>query len=99
LAGTTCSTQLLTNCNANRDLNKKAIPLLLANKTDLVGLAKNRNGKTAAGFTFYLIDTNATVSCNFVVPNRESNTSQFEEAFAQFYQLFLASSNLWWNSN
>jgi ATP-dependent RNA helicase DeaD len=37
----------------------KAIPLLLENKTDLVGLAKNRNWKTAAGLPLLqLIDTN-----------------------------------------
>ena len=48
------------------EIQQKTIPLLLANQTDLVGLAKTGTGKTAAfGLPILqLIDTNST-SRNF----------------------------------
>ena len=56
------------------EIQQKAIPLLLANTTDLVGLAKTGTGKTAAfGLPLLqLIDTSSTkVQAVILVPTRE----------------------------
>jgi ATP-dependent RNA helicase DeaD len=59
---------------APTEIQLKAIPLLLENKTDLVGLAKTGTGKTAAfGLPLLqLIDTKrANVQAVILVPTRE----------------------------
>ena len=71
------------------EIQQKAIPLLLANKTDVVGLAKTGTGKTAAfGLPLIqLIDTNkAHVQAVILVPTRELGQQIFTnlEAFSQF---------------
>ena len=71
------------------EIQEKAIPLLLANKTDVVGLAKTGTGKTAAfGLPLLqLIDTNKTnVQVVILAPTRELGHQIFTnlEAFAQF---------------
>jgi ATP-dependent RNA helicase DeaD len=54
------------------EIQLKAIPLLLENKTDLVGLAKTGTGKTAAWIaSLQLIDTKHTnVQAVILVPTR-----------------------------
>jgi ATP-dependent RNA helicase DeaD len=51
----------------------KAIPLLLENKTDLVGLAKNRNWKNGCWIAFFTINRykHANVQAVILVPTRE----------------------------
>ena len=71
------------------EIQQKAIPLLLANNTDLVGLAKTGTGKTAAfGLPLLqLIDTNrTTIQALILVPTRELGQQIFTnlETFAQF---------------
>lgn len=71
------------------EIQQKAIPLLLANNTDLVGLAKTGTGKTAAfGLPLLqLIDTNrTTIQAVILVPTRELGQQIFTnlETFAQF---------------
>ena len=70
------------------EIQQKAIPLL-ANNTDLVGLAKTGTGKTAAfGLPLLqLIDTNrTTIQALILVPTRELGQQIFTnlETFAQF---------------
>ncbi|MFL9829618.1 DEAD/DEAH box helicase [Flavobacterium sp. ST-87] len=69
-------------------IQEQVIPLLLANKTDLVGLAKTGTGKTAAfGLPILqLIDTSQpTVQAVILVPTRELGQQVFKnlESFAQ----------------
>jgi superfamily II DNA/RNA helicase len=71
------------------EIQEKTIPLLLANKTDLVGLAKTGTGKTAAfGLPLLqLIDTKrANVQAVILVPTRELGHQIFTnlEAFAKY---------------
>ena len=71
------------------EIQQKAIPLLLENQTDLVGLAKTGTGKTAAfGLPLLqLIDaTKTNVQAVILVPTRELGHQIFTnlEAFAQF---------------
>ncbi|SHG35716.1 ATP-dependent RNA helicase DeaD [Flavobacterium micromati] len=71
------------------EIQQKTIPLLLANKTDLVGLAKTGTGKTAAfGLPILqLIDTNsAVVQAVILAPTRELGQQIFKnlESFAAF---------------
>ncbi|OCB76069.1 DEAD/DEAH box helicase [Flavobacterium crassostreae] len=63
------------------EIQQKAIPLLIANNTDLVGLAKTGTGKTAAfGLPLLqLIDTDAThVQAIILVPTRELGQQIFK---------------------
>ncbi|KDN53868.1 DEAD/DEAH box helicase [Flavobacterium seoulense] len=69
-------------------IQEQAIPLLLANQTDVVGLAKTGTGKTAAfGLPILqLIDTSKpTVQAVILVPTRELGHQVFKnlESFAQ----------------
>ena len=71
------------------EIQQKTIPLLLANQTDLVGLAKTGTGKTAAfGLPILqLIDTNSTVvQAVILAPTRELGQQIFKnlESFAAF---------------
>ena len=71
------------------EIQLKAIPLLLANTTDLVGLAKTGTGKTAAfGLPLLqLIDTTSpTVQALILVPTRELGHQIFRnlEDFAKY---------------
>ena len=71
------------------DIQQKTIPLLLANATDVVGLAKTGTGKTAAfGLPLLqLIDTNSSaVQAVILVPTRELGHQIFSnlEAFAKY---------------
>ena len=71
------------------EIQQKTIPLLLANTTDVVGLAKTGTGKTAAfGLPILqLIDTNATtVQAVILVPTRELGHQIFRnlEQFATY---------------
>ena len=71
------------------EIQQKTIPLLLANTTDVVGLAKTGTGKTAAfGLPILqLIDTNATtVQAVILVPTRELGHQIFRnlEQFAAY---------------
>nr|WP_309759404.1 DEAD/DEAH box helicase [Flavobacterium sp.] len=71
------------------EIQQKTIPLLLANTSDLVGLAKTGTGKTAAfGLPILqLIDTNATaVQAVILVPTRELGHQIFRnlEQFATY---------------
>ena len=71
------------------EIQQKTIPLLLANQTDLVGLAKTGTGKTAAfGLPIIqLIDTNSpVVQAVILVPTRELGQQIFKnlESFATF---------------
>lgn len=71
------------------EIQQKTIPLLLANKNDLVGLAKTGTGKTAAfGLPILqLIDTNsAVVQAVILAPTRELGQQIFQnlESFAAF---------------
>jgi ATP-dependent RNA helicase DeaD len=74
---------------APTEIQTKTIPLLLANTTDLVGLAKTGTGKTAAfGLPLLqLIDTNSTlVQAIILVPTRELGHQIFSNlvAFAKY---------------
>lgn len=74
---------------APTEIQQKAIPLLLENKTDLVGLAKTGTGKTAAfGLPLLqLIDTSRTaVQGVILVPTRELGQQIFKNlvAFATY---------------
>jgi len=74
---------------APTEIQHKVIPLLLANTTDLVGLAKTGTGKTAAfGLPLLqLIDTNSSkVQAVILVPTRELGHQIFTnlEAFAKY---------------
>jgi superfamily II DNA/RNA helicase len=71
------------------EIQQKTIPLLLANTTDLVGLAKTGTGKTVAfGLPILqLIDTNSpTVQAVILVPTRELGHQIFRnlEDFAKY---------------
>ena len=71
------------------EIQSKLIPLLLANTTDLVGLAKTGTGKTAAfGLPLLqLMDTTSTkVQAVILAPTRELGHQIFSnlEAFAQY---------------
>lgn len=71
------------------EIQSKVIPLLLANTTDLVGLAKTGTGKTAAfGLPLLqLMDTTSTkVQAVILAPTRELGHQIFSnlEAFAQY---------------
>lgn len=71
------------------EIQQKTIPLLLENKTDLVGLAKTGTGKTAAfGLPILqLIDTNSPlVQAVILAPTRELGQQIFKnlESFATF---------------
>jgi superfamily II DNA/RNA helicase len=71
------------------EIQTKVIPLLLANTTDLVGLAKTGTGKTAAfGLPLLqLIDTSSTkVQAVILVPTRELGHQIFTnlESFAKY---------------
>ena len=71
------------------EIQQKVIPLLLANTTDLVGLAKTGTGKTAAfGLPLLqLIDTSSTkVQAVILVPTRELGHQIFTnlESFAKY---------------
>lgn len=87
------STALLQTLNdlklvAPTAIQEQAIPLLLANQTDLVGLAKTGTGKTAAfGLPLLqLIDSSKpVVQAVILVPTRELGHQVFKnlEAFAQ----------------
>jgi ATP-dependent RNA helicase DeaD len=71
------------------EIQQKTIPLLLANKHDLVGLAKTGTGKTAAfGLPLLqLIDTNfAAIQGVILAPTRELGQQIFKnlESFATF---------------
>ncbi|APA00565.1 DEAD/DEAH box helicase [Flavobacterium commune] len=87
------STALLQTLNdlklvAPTAIQEQAIPLLLANQTDLVGLAKTGTGKTAAfGLPILqLIDSSKpNVQAVILVPTRELGQQVFKnlEAFAQ----------------
>jgi ATP-dependent RNA helicase DeaD len=71
------------------EIQQKTIPLLLANKHDLVGLAKTGTGKTAAfGLPLLqLIDTNfAAIQAVILAPTRELGQQIFKnlESFATF---------------
>lgn len=71
------------------EIQQKTIPLLLANTTDVVGLAKTGTGKTAAfGLPLLqLIDTNSpTVQAIILVPTRELGHQIFRnlEDFAKY---------------
>ena len=71
------------------EIQQKTIPLLLANATDVVGLAKTGTGKTAAfGLPLLqLIDTNSSaVQAVILVPTRELGHQIFSnlEAFAKY---------------
>ena len=78
------------------EIQQKTIPLLLANKNDLVGLAKTGTGKTAAfGLPILqLIDTNsAVVQAVILAPTRELGQQIFKnlESFAAFLpEVFIA---------
>ena len=71
------------------EIQQKTIPLLLENKTDLVGLAKTGTGKTAAfGLPILqLIDTNSPlIQAVILAPTRELGQQIFKnlESFATF---------------
>lgn len=71
------------------EIQEKVIPLLLANKTDLVGLAKTGTGKTAAfGLPLLqLIDTSSPkIQAVILVPTRELGHQIFSnlEGFAKY---------------
>lgn len=71
------------------EIQQKIIPLLLANATDIVGLAKTGTGKTAAfGLPLLqLIDTNnSAIQAVILVPTRELGHQIFSnlEAFAKY---------------
>jgi superfamily II DNA/RNA helicase len=71
------------------EIQQKTIPLLLANTTDIVGLAKTGTGKTAAfGLPLLqLIDTKlTTVQAVILVPTRELGQQIFNnlESFAKY---------------
>ncbi|QKJ63820.1 DEAD/DEAH box helicase [Flavobacterium sp. M31R6] len=71
------------------EIQQKTIPLLLANTTDIVGLAKTGTGKTAAfGLPLLqLIDTNvAAVQAVILVPTRELGQQIFTnlESYAKY---------------
>jgi ATP-dependent RNA helicase DeaD len=71
------------------EIQQKTIPLLLANTTDIVGLAKTGTGKTAAfGLPLLqLIDTNvAAVQAVILVPTRELGQQIFNnlESYAKY---------------
>ncbi len=71
------------------EIQQKTIPLLLANKTDLIGLAKTGTGKTAAfGLPLLqLIDTTSTtIQAVILVPTRELGHQIFTnlQAFAKY---------------
>lgn len=71
------------------EIQQKTIPLLLANNTDIVGLAKTGTGKTAAfGLPLLqLIDTNiSAVQAVILVPTRELGQQIFNnlESFAKY---------------
>ena len=71
------------------EIQQKTIPLLLENKTDLVGLAKTGTGKTAAfGLPILqLIDTDSpVVQAVMLAPTRELGQQIFKnlESFATF---------------
>lgn len=71
------------------EIQQKTIPLLLANNTDIVGLAKTGTGKTAAfGLPLLqLIDTNVSaVQAVILVPTRELGQQIFNnlESYAKY---------------
>ncbi|WP_281225094.1 DEAD/DEAH box helicase [Flavobacterium aquiphilum] len=71
------------------EIQQKTIPLLLSNKTDMVGLAKTGTGKTAAfGLPLLqLIDTKiAAVQAVILAPTRELGQQIFDnlESFAKY---------------